>query len=92
MPLAEGRLNGVRGATSSSSPWLSDPSSSTPARPEETRAARASWGSGELKGGGREVTALSVLLGGEKLRPLEGGGRGGKKGERRGVGRGELQG
>lgn len=25
------------------------------------------------EGGGREVTALSVLLGGEKLRPLEGG-------------------
>lgn len=78
MPLAEGRLNGVRGATLSSSLWLPAPSSSTPARPEETRAARASWGSGEL-GGGREVTALSVLLGGEKPRPLEGEGEEGRK-------------
>lgn len=40
----------------------------------------------------REATALSVLKGGEKLRPLEGReGEKGKKGKRRGVGR-ELQG
>lgn len=57
-------------------PYSPPPSSCTLARREEMLAARASWkgrGWGEMKGGGRhEATALSVLKGGEKLRPLEG--------------------
>lgn len=76
--LGEGRRDGVRGSTLVPPPELSASSSSTPARREETLAARESWrGVGGVAGRDegrrqREATALSVLKGGEKLRPLEG--------------------